>query len=118
MYANPLQISDPRAVALAAGRTLGVDADKLFGGLDKIGTAMTVAGGVGVAAFGLAVHSAADLEHTISGVGAVSGATGAQLQQLSALAEASLLIASADDSAAARQEVERTLMLLLDGLRA
>jgi AcrR family transcriptional regulator len=37
---------------------------------------------------------------------------------LSALAEASLLIASADDPAAARVEVERTLMVILDGLRA
>jgi AcrR family transcriptional regulator len=37
---------------------------------------------------------------------------------LAALAEASLLIASADDPRAARREVERTLMLLLDGLRA
>ena len=30
VYANPRQISDPRAVALAAGRTLGVEADKLY----------------------------------------------------------------------------------------
>jgi cell division protein FtsI/penicillin-binding protein 2 len=30
VYANPRQISDPRAVALAAGRTLGVSADKLY----------------------------------------------------------------------------------------
>ena len=37
---------------------------------------------------------------------------------LAALAEASLLIASADDPRAAREEVERTLMVLLDGLRA
>jgi AcrR family transcriptional regulator len=37
---------------------------------------------------------------------------------LAALAEASLLIASADDPRAAREAVERTLMLLLDGLRA
>ena len=37
---------------------------------------------------------------------------------LAALAEASLLIASADDPRAARKEVERTLMMLLDGLRA
>ena len=36
---------------------------------------------------------------------------------LSALAEASLLIASADDPGAARVEVERTLLALLDGLR-
>jgi AcrR family transcriptional regulator len=36
---------------------------------------------------------------------------------LSALAEASLLIASAEDPAAARAEVERTLLALLDGLR-
>ena len=35
----------------------------------------------------------------------------------SALAEASLLIASADDPGAARAEVERTLLALLDGLR-
>ena len=37
---------------------------------------------------------------------------------LAALAEASLLIASADDPRSAREEVERTLMLLIDGLRA
>ena len=37
---------------------------------------------------------------------------------LSALAEASLLIGSADDPQAARVEVERTLLALLDGLRA
>jgi AcrR family transcriptional regulator len=37
---------------------------------------------------------------------------------LAALAEASLLIASADDPRVAREDVERTLMLLLDGLRA
>jgi len=37
---------------------------------------------------------------------------------LAALAEASLLIASADDPAAAREEVEQTLMLLVNGLRA
>jgi Tetracyclin repressor-like, C-terminal domain len=37
---------------------------------------------------------------------------------LAALAEASLLIASADDPRAAREDVERTLLLLLDGLRA
>jgi AcrR family transcriptional regulator len=37
---------------------------------------------------------------------------------LAALAEASLLIASADDPRAARKDVERTLLLLLDGLRA
>src|SRR3954470_22867885 len=36
---------------------------------------------------------------------------------LAALAEASLLIASADDPQAERAEVERTLMRLLDGLR-
>jgi AcrR family transcriptional regulator len=36
---------------------------------------------------------------------------------LAALAEASLLIASADDPHAARAEVERTLLALLDGLR-
>jgi cell division protein FtsI (penicillin-binding protein 3) len=30
VYANPRQISDPRTVAIAAGRTLGVDADKLY----------------------------------------------------------------------------------------
>jgi AcrR family transcriptional regulator len=36
---------------------------------------------------------------------------------LSALSEAALLIASADDPAAAREEVERTLLALLDGLR-
>jgi AcrR family transcriptional regulator len=36
---------------------------------------------------------------------------------LAALAEASLLIASADDPGAARGEVERTLLALLDGLR-
>jgi hypothetical protein len=36
---------------------------------------------------------------------------------LAALAEASLLIASADDPAAARVEVERTLLALIDGLR-
>ena len=36
---------------------------------------------------------------------------------LAALAEASLLIASADDPRAARAEVERTLLALLDGLR-
>jgi cell division protein FtsI/penicillin-binding protein 2 len=30
VYANPRQISDPREVAIAAGRTLGVDADKLY----------------------------------------------------------------------------------------
>jgi hypothetical protein len=36
---------------------------------------------------------------------------------LAALAEASLLIASADDPGAARAEVERTLLALLDGLR-
>jgi AcrR family transcriptional regulator len=37
---------------------------------------------------------------------------------LAALAEASLLIASENDPRAAREDVERTLMLLLDGLRA
>jgi AcrR family transcriptional regulator len=37
---------------------------------------------------------------------------------LAALAEASLLVASADDPRAARKDVERTLLLLLDGLRA
>src|SRR5215218_6958063 len=37
---------------------------------------------------------------------------------LSALSEAALLIASADDPEAAREEVERTLLALLDGLRA
>jgi hypothetical protein len=37
---------------------------------------------------------------------------------LSALAEAALLIASADDPKAERVEVERTLLRLLDGLRA
>jgi hypothetical protein len=37
---------------------------------------------------------------------------------LSALAEAALLIASADDPGAAREDVERTLLALLDGLRA
>ena len=37
---------------------------------------------------------------------------------LAALAEASLLIASADDPQAARAEVEQTLLALLDGLRA
>ena len=37
---------------------------------------------------------------------------------LAALAEASLLIASADDPLAGRAEVERTLLALLDGLRA
>jgi len=37
---------------------------------------------------------------------------------LAALAEAALLIASADDPEAARAEVERTLLALLDGLRA
>jgi AcrR family transcriptional regulator len=37
---------------------------------------------------------------------------------LAALAEASLLIASADDPRAAREDVERTLLLLIDGLRA
>jgi AcrR family transcriptional regulator len=37
---------------------------------------------------------------------------------LSALAEAALLIASADDPQAERAEVERTLLALLDGLRA
>jgi AcrR family transcriptional regulator len=37
---------------------------------------------------------------------------------LSALAEAALLIASAEDPGAAREEVERTLLALLDGLRA
>src|SRR5215217_3655638 len=37
---------------------------------------------------------------------------------LSALAEAALLIASAEDPEAAREEVERTLLALLDGLRA
>ena len=36
---------------------------------------------------------------------------------LAALAEASLLIASAEDPGAARVEVERTLLALLDGLR-
>src|SRR3954465_15999688 len=36
---------------------------------------------------------------------------------LSALAEAALLIASADDPAAAREEVEHTLLALLHGLR-
>ena len=36
---------------------------------------------------------------------------------LAALAEASLLIASADDPHAARAQVERTLLALLDGLR-
>ena len=36
---------------------------------------------------------------------------------LSALAEASLLVASADDPRAARVEVERTLLLVLGGLR-
>jgi cell division protein FtsI (penicillin-binding protein 3) len=30
VYANPRQISDPRTVALAAGRTLGVNPDKLY----------------------------------------------------------------------------------------
>jgi cell division protein FtsI (penicillin-binding protein 3) len=30
IYANPRQISDPRLVALAAGRTLGIDADTLY----------------------------------------------------------------------------------------
>ena len=30
VYANPRQISDPRTVAIAAGRTLGVNADKLY----------------------------------------------------------------------------------------
>jgi cell division protein FtsI (penicillin-binding protein 3)/stage V sporulation protein D (sporulation-specific penicillin-binding protein) len=30
VYANPRQISDPRLVALAAGRTLGIDADTLY----------------------------------------------------------------------------------------
>jgi cell division protein FtsI (penicillin-binding protein 3) len=30
VYANPRQISDPRTVALAAGRTLGLDPDKLY----------------------------------------------------------------------------------------
>jgi hypothetical protein len=37
---------------------------------------------------------------------------------LSALSEASLLIASAEDPRAARVDVERTLLALLDGLRA
>jgi AcrR family transcriptional regulator len=37
---------------------------------------------------------------------------------LAALAEASLLIASAADPRAAREDVEQTLMLLIDGLRA
>ena len=37
---------------------------------------------------------------------------------LAALAEASLLIASAEDPRAAREDVEQTLMLLIDGLRA
>jgi AcrR family transcriptional regulator len=36
---------------------------------------------------------------------------------LAALAEASLLVASADDPRAARAEVERTLLALIDGLR-
>jgi cell division protein FtsI (penicillin-binding protein 3) len=30
VYANPRQISDPKLVALAAGRTLGIDADALY----------------------------------------------------------------------------------------
>jgi cell division protein FtsI (penicillin-binding protein 3) len=30
VYANPRQISDPRTVAIAAGRTLGLNADKLY----------------------------------------------------------------------------------------
>jgi cell division protein FtsI/penicillin-binding protein 2 len=30
VYANPRQITDPKEVAIAAGRTLGVDADKLY----------------------------------------------------------------------------------------
>jgi hypothetical protein len=36
---------------------------------------------------------------------------------LAAIAEGSLLIASADDPGATRVEVERTLLTLLDGLR-
>ena len=66
------------------------------------------------------------------GLGLVTGALGGRWTQgqitrtdvrtlahllLAALAEASLLIASADDPRAARAEVERTLLALLDGLR-
>jgi AcrR family transcriptional regulator len=66
------------------------------------------------------------------GLGLVTGALGAAIEAgqiprtdvrtlahllLAALAEASLLIASADDPAAARGEVEQTLLALLGGLR-
>jgi TP901 family phage tail tape measure protein len=73
---------------------------------------MVVAGGLGAAAFGLAVHSAADLEHTISGVGAVSGATAPQLQQLSRLAvqlgqDTTLSGVGASDAAKAMEELAK-----------
>jgi AcrR family transcriptional regulator len=66
------------------------------------------------------------------GLGLITGALGAAMDAgqiiradvrtlahllLSALAEASLLIAGADDPSTARAEVERTLLALLDGLR-
>jgi TP901 family phage tail tape measure protein len=49
----------------------------------KVGTASAIAGGLVAGALGLAVRSAADFESSLSGIKAVSGATAAEMKQVS-----------------------------------
>lgn len=50
--------------------------------IGKIGTASLVAGGAMLAGFGMAAHGLADFDKEMSGVAAVAGATGDELEQL------------------------------------
>src|SRR5690348_1250685 len=55
---------------------------KAAGPAGKLGGVLTVGAGAVAAGFGLAVKSAADFEKQISAVGAVSGATGPELESI------------------------------------
>lgn len=86
-------VADLRAVVSADTRAAERALDGFNSKLGGIGAAGKVAaagiavlGGGMVAGIGAAVKSAADFERTMSGVRAVSGATGEEMQQLSGLA--------------------------------
>lgn len=84
-------------------------ADKSAKSFDKVGVASAAAGGILAAGLGYAVNKAIDFEHEISAIGAVSGATGAELDAMrqKALQLGADTVFSASDAALAMEELAK-----------
>lgn len=66
------QVDQGIAQVARTGAGASIDADRLFGGLDKLGSAMLAGGGALAVGLGLAAKGAADLEQSVANVASIA----------------------------------------------